>query len=379
MSTCGIVLLALSAGALFGQQDLSGTWQGTLPAAGTQPESRIVLKISKDAGTRKGVLYRIDQGPQPVAATIAIAGTSVKVSIPSLVIAYEGKLDVAGGVLTGKWTAGSDAPIALNLKRLGPNDAEWPIPEPPAPLKPMAADAHMVFEAASIRPSDPAARGRLIRMPVRELSTTNYNLYALLAWAYGYAANQLVGGQEWMASDRYDIVAKPEAEGKPSPDQWKAMVQNLLADRFQLKFHLERKELQVYALRLGKNGHKLVRSADQSANGSLLFQGRNGFPALPGRNTTMDGFANLLQRSVLDHPVVNQTGLEGKWDFLLWWTPDETQFQQMGSLPPLPADQADAPPDIFTAFQEQLGLKLVPTRAPVDVMVIDHVAKPSAN
>lgn len=379
MSIRGIVLLALSAGALFAQQDLSGTWQGTLPAAGTQPESRIVLKISKDGGTWKGVLYRIDQGPQPVAVTIAIAGTSVKVSIPSLVIACKGTLDPAGGLLMGNWTPATGAPIALNLKHLGPGDVEWPIPEAPAALKPMAADAHLVFEVASIKTSGPDARGPLFSTPGREFSATKVDLNMLIAYSYSYHNNQITGGVAWMASEKYDIVGKPEAEGKPSSDQWKAMMPSLLADRFQLKFHVEKRELPVYAIQLGKNGPKLVRSADQNANRGLLFQGRGGLPALPGRNATVDDLAWVMGAAVTDHPVVNQTGLEGKWDFLLWWTPDETQFQQMGPRPPLPADKADAPPDIFTAFQEQLGLKLVPTRAPVDVMVIDHVEKPSAN
>jgi uncharacterized protein (TIGR03435 family) len=93
----------------------------------------------------------------------------------------------------------------------------------------------------------------------------------------------------------------------------------------------------------------------------------------------MQDFAGLLQSAVLDRPVVDQTGLAGRWDFTLNWTPDESQFVGMGIKVPAPSDKLDAPPGLFTAIQEQLGLKLDSIKAPVDVLVIDHVEKPSAN
>jgi uncharacterized protein (TIGR03435 family) len=93
----------------------------------------------------------------------------------------------------------------------------------------------------------------------------------------------------------------------------------------------------------------------------------------------MGDFAGLMQSAVLDRPVVDHTGLPGRFDFTLTWTPDETQFGGLGMHVPPPADNASAPPDLFTAMQEQLGLKLESTKAPVDVLVIDHVEKPSEN
>jgi uncharacterized protein (TIGR03435 family) len=93
----------------------------------------------------------------------------------------------------------------------------------------------------------------------------------------------------------------------------------------------------------------------------------------------MTDFTGLMQAAVLDRPVVDQTGLPGRYDFTLNWTPDETQFASMGVSVPPPADNAAAPPDLFTAIQEQLGLKLEATKAMVDILVIDRVAKPSAN
>ena len=96
-------------------------------------------------------------------------------------------------------------------------------------------------------------------------------------------------------------------------------------------------------------------------------------------NATMGDFAGVLQAAVLDRPVVDQTGLQGRFDFPLKWTPDESQFGGMGMKIPPPSENADAPPGLFTAIQEQIGLKLESTKAPVEVLVIDHIEKPSEN
>jgi uncharacterized protein (TIGR03435 family) len=96
-------------------------------------------------------------------------------------------------------------------------------------------------------------------------------------------------------------------------------------------------------------------------------------------NATMGDFTGLMQSAVLDRPVVDQTSLQGRWNFLLKWTPDEAQFSGMGIKVPPPTDAPDAPPPLFTAIQEQIGLKLESGKAPVPVLVLDHVEKPSEN
>jgi bla regulator protein blaR1 len=148
------------------------------------------------------------------------------------------------------------------------------------------------------------------------------------------------------------------------------MIQSLLADRFQLTFHRDKRELSVYAIRIAKSGSRMARS-DSDPHGLPGFTiGRR---ELRFRNTTMAEFASILQGagSIVDRPVVDQTGLVStRYDFDLKWTPDTSQP---------PPDNADAPPGFFTAFQEQLGLKLEPIKAPVEVLVIDHVERPSEN
>jgi len=194
-------------------------------------------------------------------------------------------------------------------------------------------------------------------------------------FAYGLNPKQISGGPGWMETELYDIQARPEAQGTPSRKQLEGMIQNLVAERFKLSFHREKKELNVYAITVGKNGPKMMKNtSDPNGLPGLMFRGAG---ILPARNANMQDLASVLQAVVLDRPVIDQTGLEGRFDFELKWTPDETQFG--GRAGNAGKDDPAAPPDLYTAFQEQLGLQLKAVKAPIDVLVIDRVEKPSAN
>jgi uncharacterized protein (TIGR03435 family) len=151
------------------------------------------------------------------------------------------------------------------------------------------------------------------------------------------------------------------------------MIQALLAERFRLKVHHDSKELPVYVLTVAKGGPKMkVRTeGDGGAEGSMLFRGA----LLPGRDTSVAVLLAGLQKIVLDRPVLDKTGLAAHYDFDLKWRPDPSQFRGNGDK--VPSDAND--PDLFTALQEQLGLKLTAEKAPVDVVVIDSAEKPSEN
>jgi uncharacterized protein (TIGR03435 family) len=369
-----IALAALSTGAF--AQNLVGTWQGTLQLGGR--ELRTVIKISTtDADSLKGLFYSIDQSPQSLPVNpITLQGSAVKMSIPGLGGTYEGKLEAGGNLITGTFTQqGAPMPFPLHLNRATATTA-WAIPEPPAPPKPMAANANPVFEVATIKPSPPGQPGKAFRINGRQFSTINTSLSDLVVFAYGVHAKQIVGAPAWIETDKYDITAKPDGEGQPSGDQWKVMLQKLLADRFKFSFHRDKKELSVYAIVLGKSGSKLTPSdAPPNSGPSLFFRGLG---MLPARNASMADFAGVMQSAVLDKPVIDQTGLTGKFDFTLTWTPDEFQFGGLGVRPPAPDASATAP-DLFTAFQEQLGLKLEATKAQAEVFAVDRVEKPSEN
>jgi uncharacterized protein (TIGR03435 family) len=210
--------------------------------------------------------------------------------------------------------------------------------------------------------------------------TLNTDLNNLIAFAYGLHPKQIVDAPAWFGTDLFDIEAKPDREGRPSVKQERAMTQKLLEERFQLKFHRDKRELSVYLISVAGGGAKMTKSTSAATDPPTGFFRELG--DLTVRNQTMGDFATWMQNGVLDRPVVDQTGLTDRYDFQLKWTPDESQFaafRGVGAVVPPPTDSATAPPALYTAITEQLGLKMGPGKVPVDVIVIDHVEKPSAN
>jgi uncharacterized protein (TIGR03435 family) len=371
-------LLSLSCVAVFAQSapDITGTWQGTLVIPQANRELRAVIKITKDGTTLKGIFYSIDQGGQAIGmGAITVQGPTVKFAVPGAGANYEGKLDSDGVNLTGTWSQGSGG-IPLNLKHV--KDAEaWEIPKPP-PAKSMPANANPSFEVATIKPSNPAARGKaLVMRDPRTFVTVNYSVADMISFAYSLHPRQIAGAPSWMETELFDIQATPEPAGMPNVKQIQTMLQKLLTDRFKLTFHRDKKELSVFVLTLGKSGPKLIASTGDSNGPPGL--GFGGLGTMFAQNANMGDFAATLQSTVLDRPVVDQSGLAGRFDFQLKWTPDDSQFPGLkGQLPPA-RDDVEAQPDLFTALQQQLGLKMEATKAPVGVIVIDTVQKPTEN
>ncbi len=370
-------LAALSAGLLLGQTpDISGTWQGTLSAGGR--DLRVVMKVSKDEKSAfKAMMYSIDQpGPPIPAASVTLQGTSVKITVPAIGGTYEGKPGNTDATsMVGTWTQGPNA-TPLNLT-LANDKTAWTIPEPPPPPVPMAKDADPSFEVATIKPSKPDSQGIGIRMNGRNFSSLNTTLSDLITFAYEVHARQVVGGAARLDSDKFDLAAIPDKPGMPNDRQIKGMMKKLLADRFKLTLHHDKKELSVFTITVAKTGPKITRN--ESNPDGLPGLGMGGFGRVSVRNGTLADFAQLMQGRILDRPVVDQTWLPGRYDFTLQWTSDDSQYGGRGGQAPPPANGGTAPPDLFTAMQEQLGLKLEATKTPADVLVIDHVEKPSDN
>jgi uncharacterized protein (TIGR03435 family) len=372
--TLRIIALAVLQGSALQAQNITGDWQGTLQA-GPQ-KVRIVFKITLENDKLTASLRTVDQPSAPIATTITSDGSTVKMTIPALSGKYEGKLSGDGNSIAGTWTQG--APLALNLARSTPETA-WAIPEPPPPPARMAANANPGFEVATIRPSDPASPGQIITLRGAEIITTNVTVHDLINLAYWLHPKQLAGGPAWTESDKFDLAGKPDAPGQPNIDQMKMMLQKLLADRFQLKFHFEKRDLSVYAIGIAKTGAKITKSQDDPKGFPSWSFGRTASGTrLTFRNAPLSQVTAVLQNS-MDKPVVDQSGLSERYDFTVTFTPDPAQAALIGGPPPPAADNPDAAPDLFTAFQQQLGLKLESTKAPIDVMVIDKVEKPSEN
>jgi uncharacterized protein (TIGR03435 family) len=355
-------------------KDITGIWQGTLEAG---KSLRLVLKVQKgDDGAYKAQFFSIDQGGAQIPVTsVKLDGSAVKLSIVAIGGSYEGKVLADGSEMEGTWSQGGN-PLPLNLKHVT-EATMWTIPAPPPKLAPMAKDANPAFEVATIKPTKPDEHNKYLTIQGTEFKTVNFSLADLIAFSYGVHAKQIVGAPAWVDAEKWDISGKPDTPGTPNVEQLKTMVKKLLVERFQLKFHDEKRVLSVYALEPGKTAPKLTKSdADAGSLPGLFF---TGLGKLNVRNATMVNFCNLMQEAVLDRPVVDQTKLEGRWDFTLNWTPDESQFAGMGMKIPPPSDKADAPPPLFTAIQEQLGLKLEPTKTEVGVLAVDKVEQPSDN
>jgi uncharacterized protein (TIGR03435 family) len=237
------------------------------------------------------------------------------------------------------------------------------------------------FEVATIKLADPDSRARFIRMQsANRFYATGFTLNALVAAAYSLTPRAISGGAAWTDTDRYDILASTPGDLQPNLDEQMTMLRKLLADRFQLTFHREPKELPVYALTVAKGGPKLKESTAPPGELPYLIntiypEEKGGVHALlPARNATMAQFTAMLQRGVLDRMVLDKTGLTGTYDFELEWTPDESQFGGQ-----LPRSVESTRPSLFTAMQEQLALKLEATKGLVAALVIDRVERPSEN
>jgi uncharacterized protein (TIGR03435 family) len=206
------------------------------------------------------------------------------------------------------------------------------------------------------------------------LNVTNMTLQSLIRQAYGIEDNQIAGAPPWLTSDRYDIEAKVDASDTPAlktlnHEQRNQMLQPLIEDRFKLKFHYETRELPIYTLVVIKTGSKMKEiqptiSPEGVKNPGGASWGNN---QIKSTGIAIDQFAHILTQT-LERTVVNKTGLTGNYDFTLKWTPDDSRSQTDTSGP-----------SIFTAVQEQLGLKLEAGKGPIQVLVIDHVERPSEN
>jgi uncharacterized protein (TIGR03435 family) len=362
--------------------DIVGTWQGTLSIPNTDQhpkiDLRLVVRISKtDAGALKAMGYSIDQGGQSVPiATVNFQESVLKFKITVVDRSYQGKMSEDGKSIAGTWMEAT-MPLPLTLVRATPETA-WDIPAPPPPPKRIPADANPTFEVATIKPTQEGTRFSIHPTGSGELVATDASLAYLIKFAYEVNPRQITKGPAWLDTDKYDLTAKPDMEGQPSLKQMRVMVQKLLADRFQFTFHREKIELPVYALTVAKGGPKLTVN-DTNPDGN---PGYGGGPAgMRVVNSTIAEFISFVLNDSIGLPVVDQTGLgSARYNFVLKWTPDASQSQPGGMAAGAPpTDNADAPPDIFTAMQQQLGLKLESKKALVDVMVIDHVEKPSPN
>lgn len=232
------------------------------------------------------------------------------------------------------------------------------------------------FEVASIRLSKPAQPGFQAIKPHADGAgyTASYvPVKLMIAFMYRIPARQIMGGPRWLEEDRYDVEAK--ADKKYTVDDLNTMYQNLLADRFHLKFHIETREANAYVLTIDKSGSKMkVNDQPQGYNIPITF---SGIGVMNGVRVPMPYFCwtlgQILQQD--ERPVVDLTGLAGFYDFTLSYLPPNLPQEAHDTLPREALDR----PSIFDALKQQLGLKLAAQKSPVQYLVIDHVERPTEN
>jgi bla regulator protein blaR1 len=229
------------------------------------------------------------------------------------------------------------------------------------------------FEVASIKPSDPSVNGfRIQTAPGGRFIATGVTVKFLIQQAYGVREFQIVGAPGWIDTARFDLNAKSDEETATQRDAMPLRMRALLAERFNLQFSRETREMQVYALVVAKGGPKLKETEVGPENGSMSI-GR-GRMIVKGAGTA--AIAVQLSQS-LGRIVHDKTGLTGKYDFKLEWTPEGQPIGPKDGDTPSSIDSSG--PTLFTALQEQLGLKLESTKGPVEVLVIERVEKPTEN
>ena len=229
------------------------------------------------------------------------------------------------------------------------------------------------FEVASIKPNKSSTTaGSLNMAPERgSFVATNAVALTLVMTAYNMWADRITGYPAWMTSERLDVEAK--SDHPVSRDEMLRMLQTLLADRFKLSVRSEMKEIPIYALVVAKGGPKL-----RDASGGSTLGGRGPKGEILFRNISMPFFALGLAKGGIDRPIIDKTGLNGTYDFELLFTPESIRSgprrEEEG-----PAALSTDGPSIFSALEEQLGLKLEPQKGPIEFLNIVHVERPSEN
>jgi len=224
------------------------------------------------------------------------------------------------------------------------------------------------FEVASVKLNTSIHNGIGNRFSPGSMQWTNAPLRTLIEETYHLKRYQVLGGPAWIGSDRWDIDAK--AAKPASSREMFEMMGSLLSDRFQLRFHRETRQLPVYRLVVAKDGPKLAQAKEQDANHRWGTTPGPGLLLMTG--ASMEKFAAWLSVQ-LNQPIIESTGITGRYDLRLEWAEDDSQTSDV-----------DAPPDvakwsIFSAVQYQLGLRLESTKGPVEVLIIDHVERATLN
>ena len=316
-------------------------------------------------------------GPAPLRCVAGVTGANLRARVEALLRGRRPtRLGRAGhGLLGTAATAMLVVPVAVGLFTAPPLFAQQG-----NSFLGLATAAGKAFEVATVKRSASDAQGARLGPPGRgAITIVNLPLRNIITQSFRTQRPMVFGGPSWIDEERYDIVGKGPDPTVSNPEVWE-MMRSLLIERFKLKFHVESRELPVFALTIGKNGHKLTpgekgRCAEELKQGRLC-----GDILVPPFGT---GMYNMPIGALITgigaragRPVVDRTGLTGRYDINLSWMPDGMTPERLAEIPPEIRPQEMG---LFEAIEQQAGLKLEPSRAQMPVLVIDSVDHPTEN
>ena len=367
----GVRSVSLAAAILAGSAALSaqtivGTWQGTLA---TEQQQRIMLKVAKaDDGSLRATCYRLGTGGS------GLPMTSVKFAAPVFEaeqsyagMSYKGKLSEDGKSLEGTWTLGKlSFPLTLVLATA---ETMWTLDY--GGVAAMAADVDPSFEVATVKLTPPDQKMARYGTRTRSFKAVNQTAVQLICWAYHLQPGQIEGAPAWASDVHYDVVGKPGQPGQPSEEQYQRMMRKLLAERFNLKTHAIEKVVPVYALTVEKLTPAVTKSDSTADPHGNIIATQTGDGQLQAQVVffTMGNLADWLMNFIHDRQIVDETGMKGQFDFTLKVPMDVIT----GS-----SNVEDRAVAFFQAVRP-LGLKLMPKKEPIEVLVIERLEKPTAN
>ena len=382
---CGLPLLSQSQSAATHaamEASLAGDWQAAF--SGPTGSTRLVFRMSKAPAGWRAVVYWVDQSHYPVSiptVTLRAETLAFTASANDLSGSFTGTMTADHTTLAGGWTQGAGASNAIASQQITMTRAmagsAWVIPAPlGSDAKIIAANLDPAFEVTTVKPHDPNSPGGGWRWIGARRFEATMPVGALLSDIYGLQRSQILGAPDWVFKDVYDYAGVPDLPGWPTLQQRYNMERKLIVERFGLKMHTETREMSAMVLTEAKSGPKMAPSVMVDPGVTFGMHPEAGGFVFTARNSSMGDFKRVLQ-SFVDRPVLDKTGLAGQFDFDLKFTPDESLFG--GRMPAPPADAGAPEPDLFSALQGELGLKLSPFKGQVEVLVIDHIERPTPN
>jgi len=352
-------------------QTIAGFWQGTLPAAASGQGSaggaglRIVFHIDKKPdGSLRGVMAMIDRGNTMPLMSATLYALNVTFAV-SEEVNFRGKLSADRNSIAGTWTQGGQSlPLTLSLATA---DTLWKR-EGPEALPPMAADADPAYEVATIKPGAFDEQHSIYNLHGRDLNGTGFTATELIKIAYNVRGRQVIGGPPWLNQTHYDIVAKPDTPGQPSEAQTRLMVHKLLTERFHLTSHTSHQDFPVLALTLDPRSPRPALSDPKLNPNHSMSARRDGDDMVIEFTGTIHDFIGLIMNTFQSRQLVDETGLTGVYDITL---------RVAGIAQGHPSD--DDVGNALVVAAEHAGFKLVSKKAPLTVVVVDHIDPPTPN